>query len=221
METERFAAWTRTIGAMLSRREVVAAGLAAVGIERLRPDEVAAKPACKKSGKRCKGKQKGCKAKFCDTGLEAPFSIEAIWTNPATDHDTFLFVPNLPGNSFPSPHIDMTCTSAATAGGTLYPFAFASGDTLAGPGSEITSVKKLVDGRYEYHLQLHGPSPAADVTVRVVKKGKVVQSWSNPASALEDHWRVFSLTVADGRAVLEMLGDIVKQPFPLKDVCPT
>lgn len=220
MDASRFAAWTRTIGTALARRTLLAAGLAAVGIGQVSPDAIEAKDSCKKSGKPCKKKKKGCKAKFCETGLAAPFTIEANWTNPATDHDTFLFVPNLPGNAFPSPHIDMTCTSSKAFDGTVYPFAFVSGDAI-GPGNEVTTIKELVDGRYEYHLQLHGPSPADDVEVRLVQKGKVVQSWRNPASPLEDHWRVFSLTVAGKRVTLETLGDIVKQPFPLKDVCPS
>jgi hypothetical protein len=219
LNDKRFDAWTCRSGEPNSRRALVALGLAAAGSGRISPRALAAKPRCKKSGKRCKKKKSGCKAKYCATGLVAPLVIEANWTNPNSDHDIFLFVPNLPGNVDPSPHIDMTCASAQTTNGTVYPFAFASGDAI-GPGNEIMTIKKLVDGRYEFHVQLDVQTPANDVEVRLVKKGKVLQVWRNPASPEEDHWRVFSLTVKDGRGMLETIDDLVDQPIPLTDVCP-
>jgi hypothetical protein len=219
MDARRFDSWTRGIGAPTSRRTLTAIGLAAIAGGWSRPHALAARLRCKKGGQPCKKKQKGCKPRNCTNGLEAPLVIEANWTNSNTDHDTFLFVPNKQGNADPAPHIDMTCSSTKTANGSVYPFAFVSGDAL-GPGNEITTIKKLVDGRYEYHLQLDAQSPANDVTVRLMKKGKALQIWRNPASPQEDHWRVFSLTVQNGRARLETIDDIVDQPFPLTDVCP-
>jgi hypothetical protein len=218
MEGTRFDRWVRVVGARPTRRAVIAASLAALKSLSTRP-AAEGKERCKKSGKPCKSRKKGCKARYCETGLEAPFTIEAAWTNPQSDHDAFLFVPNAPGNVDPRPFIDMDCTPDIVANGDAYPFAFGSRDAYVGPGSETITVKTLIDGVYEYHLQLDSQTPANDATVRLIKNGKVLHSWSNPASPQEDHWRVFSLTAQKGRAVLQPIGDVIPQPQPITRLC--
>src|SRR4051812_21840583 len=69
---------------------------------------------CRKNGGKCKKKGGKCKAQFC---LAAPFTIEARWSNAASDHDTFLFVPNEEGNDDPFPHISVTRRTCRADGG--------------------------------------------------------------------------------------------------------
>src|SRR5688500_16240416 len=143
-------------------------GAAALGVTlagtALLPDEVAARKLCRKNGSRCKHESKRCKPRFCrvtSSGsqappnpptppgpqpltIQAPFTIEAVWTSPR-DHDTYFFVPNETGANLPSPFIDYSCNSSNTACETEYPFVCVNQDAT-GPGDEITTVTQLLDG---------------------------------------------------------------------------
>jgi hypothetical protein len=186
--------------------------------------ETAAKMRCRKNGNRCKKKRgKTCKAKFC---LKTPFTIAARWTNEETDHDTYLFVPNDVGADLPSPYIEFRCSSEDTDGGSLYPFAFVSGDAQ-GPGNEITTITRLLPGRYEYWILLYGPSPTGDLTVDLRNaNGRIMRSWSSPPnSSLETvGWHVFDLDGGTRKitSINETIDDSL--PFgahdPNRDVCP-
>jgi hypothetical protein len=178
---------------------VMAAGAAVLGGAML-PESAAAKKKkrsktgkgdlCLSNGSRCKKKGKKCKAGNC---LKTPFTIEAHWSSNI-DHDTYVFVPNAPGASQPSPYIGYDCDSARTNAGTLYPFAFVSQDAT-GPGDEVTMVKKLLAGTYEHWIDLE-PAPAGDLTVTLRNaNGKVVRSWDSPANPDSETapWHVFDI----------------------------
>ncbi len=147
---------------------------------------------CLNNGSRCRTKGGSCQAGNC---LQAPFTIAARWNNASTDHDTYLFVPNAPGATLPSPFIDIFCNSADTGGGGLYPFAFVSQDAT-GPGDEVTTVASLLNGRYEYWIELAGSAPAGDLTVELRNRnGQVVRSWISPANSTSSDfgWHVFDI----------------------------
>jgi hypothetical protein len=142
--------------------------------------------------KKRKKKKKRPQDKPCEPGkcLEAPFTIEARWTNAALDHYAFLVVPNASGASLSMPYLDYACTSGKTGAGGLYPFAFVN----PGPGSEVTTVASLLDGRYEYWISLHYPAPARELTVDLRNTGgQVIGSWISPANqdAARRGWHVF------------------------------
>jgi hypothetical protein len=170
-----------------------ALGAALAGASIWSEEAAAKKTLCRKNGSKCKKKSKKCKAKHC---LTAPFTIEASWTNVNSDHDTYLFVPNEAGATLPSPLIVYTCNPAMSdCEDDVYPFTCVSQDA-AGPGDEVTTVRKLIAGTYEYWIELQNPSPAGDLTVTLRKAtGKVVRSWSSPENGddLERGWHVFSI----------------------------
>ncbi len=146
---------------------------------------------CLNNGSHCRTKSKKCKAGNC---LQTPFSIEATWGNPSSQHDTFLFVPNAPGATLPFPYLDYGCHSGEVGGGDLYPFAFVSQDAK-GPGPEITFVAFLMDGKYEFWMQLDHPAPAGELTVTLRNpNGNVIRSWSSPENLTGDRaWHVFDI----------------------------
>jgi hypothetical protein len=158
-----------------------------------------AKQLCHKDGSRCKKKGKKCKAQFC---LRAPFTIEARWSNADSDHDTFLFVPNEDGNADPFPHINVTdraCRGDGGNDGSVYPFAFIDRDAQ-GPGNEITTVRSLLDGTYEYWIELAQPSAPGEVEVVLRNaSGKVLRSLTSPENANPNNeigWHVFDINGA-------------------------
>ena len=177
---------------------------------------------CLNNGSRCRTKGGSCQAGNC---LQAPFTIEARWSNPSTDHDTYLFVPNAPGASLPFPLIDYLCRSADTGDGGLYPFAFVSRDAQ-GPGDEVTTVASLMKGKYEYWIELDASSPTGDLTVALRNKnGRVVRSWSSPAhaSAEQGGWHVFDIQ-GEHRSITS-IDQLIDLPLPIAahddatDVC--
>jgi hypothetical protein len=149
---------------------------------------------CRVDGGHCKKKGKQCTSKNC---LKTPFTIEARWSPSTQDHDAFLFVPNEPGKSDPFPFIAYDCLSSDTNTGTLYPFAFMSGDAQ-GPGDEIATVQQLLAGKYEYWTLVHGPAAAGDLTVILRNaNGKVVGTWGGPPNPSATNeligWHVFDI----------------------------
>jgi hypothetical protein len=146
---------------------------------------------CLSNGSHCTKKSKKCTAKNC---LNTPFTIEARWSNPATDHDTFFFVPNDLGTNLPSPYISYACHSDSGAA-MHYPFAFVSQDAQ-GPGDEVTTITLLLDGTYEYWIELSRSSPVGDLMVTLRNpNGRALRSWSSPENASADDrgWHVFNI----------------------------
>ncbi len=203
MNPFQFDALTRVVTSGVSRRGLLrGVPAAALGLALARfPGEVEGKKKkrsgkskgdlCTSNGSRCKKKSGACQARFC---LQAPFTIAARWNNASTDHDTYLFVPNDAGAALPFPFIHHQCGSDDTNAGGVYPFAFVSQDAT-GPGDEVTTVKQLLNGRYEYWIELAASAPAGDLVVEVRNKdGRVVRSWISPENTSSDFgWHVFDI----------------------------
>jgi hypothetical protein len=229
MDAHRFDQLTRqfrNVASVIPRRRFLQGASAlgmVLGSTIVLSGETAAKMRCRKNGNRCKKRTKKCKTRYC---LRTPFTVEARWSNVETDHDTYLFVPNDAGADLPFPYIKFRCSSQDTDDGTLYPFAFVSGDAQ-GPGDEITTIRQLLPGTYEYWILLYAPSPAGDLTVNLRNaNGREMRSWTSPAnSSLETvGWHVFDLDGATRNiaSVNETIDDSL--PFgahdPNTDVCP-
>jgi hypothetical protein len=190
METHRFDDLVMTMRTRRSAIGLVAGIAALLGMGH---EQAAARNLCRKNGTSCKQESRRCKSKFC---LKTPFTIEARWPSGSQDHDAILFVPQAPGNSVPFPYIDYACLASDTNDGTLYPFAFSSGDAQ-GPGDEVITVRRLLAGKYEFWGRIHGPAAFGDLTVTLRNaNGKVVRAWSSPpnpsGSTLLD-WHVFDI----------------------------
>jgi hypothetical protein len=198
MNRSRFDRLVQNLGAEIGRRTLLqgAAALGAVVAGRAVLHDVAeAKILCRKTGASCNKKSKRCKAEFC---LKAPFTIEARWSNPSSDHDSFLFLPKMAGSNDPSPFISFHCNPGETndCEDDVYPFICVSQDA-AGPGDEITTVRRLLAGAYEYWIELAQSAPAGDLKVILRNaNGRAVRSWSSPANPDADDewgWHVFSI----------------------------
>ena len=198
MDSSRFDRFIQAFGVPTRRRTLLqgaaAFGAAVVGGAVL-SDGAEAKTLCRKNGASCKKKGKRCKAEFC---LKAPFTIEARWSNPTSDHDTFIFVPRKAGSNVPSPFIDYGCNPIETndCEDDVYPFMCGSQDAT-GPGDEITTVRRVLPGRYEYWIELAQSAPAGDLEVILRNgNGRVMRSWSSPVNPDPDDewgWHVFSI----------------------------
>jgi hypothetical protein len=180
------------------------------------------KALCLSNGSHCKKAGKKCKAKNC---LATPFTIEARWSNAASDHDTYLFVPNDIGRDLPSPYIDANCQSD-TGEALRYPFAFVSQEA-EGPGDEVTTIAFLLDGTYEYWIKLEESTAAGDLTVILRNaSGRVLRIWSSPENAVPDDrgWHVFN--IQGQTKSITSIDDVIngKPPGsvhdPYTDVCP-
>jgi hypothetical protein len=203
MDPSRFDALVKSANDPTSRRtlsqRVAALGVVVLGRVALRDRAQARKKSrvgkgllCSRTGSQCRKKGKTCKAGNC---LKTPFTIEARWSNPNTDHDTFVFVPNAPGASLPFPYFNYNCRSDDTGAGQLEPFAYVSQDAL-GPGDEVTTVAFLLNGKYEYWMNLDYPAPAGDLTVALRNQnGNVIRSWKSPANPGQPKrgWHVFDI----------------------------
>ena len=203
-------------------RGASALGVALYGASKLH-GAVAAKPRCRKNGSRCRKKEKKRRAKHC---LKTPFTIEARWSNPETDHDTYLFVPNNVGANLPAPYIEFRCSSDATNAGALYPFAFVNQDAQ-GPGDEITTIAQLLPGAYKCWVLLYGPSPVGDLTVSLRNAtGRVMRSWTSPEnpSLPTLGWHVFDIDGATRviTSIDELIDDTLPNGAhdPNTEVCP-
>jgi hypothetical protein len=180
------------------------------------------KALCLSNGSHCKKPSKKCAAKNC---LDTPFTIEARWSNPGTDHDTFLFVPQDLGSDLPAPFIDYSCHSD-TGTAQHYPFASISQDAT-GPGDEVTTVAFLLDGTYEYWIELSDLSPAGDLTVTLRNaNGRVLRTWNSPENLTADDrgWHVFNIQghTKSITAIDDLINDTLPGGAhdPYADVCP-
>jgi len=146
---------------------------------------------CRPNGERCGNPGQTCNATFC---LNAPLTIEAIWTVPA-DHDSYLFVPPENAPTGPSPLIDYDCDAASHTCEDGHPFACASGDETSAD-SEVTTIFALLGGRYEYWIELNDSTAAGELMIVLREAGgRIVQQWANPANpaATDKSWHVFDI----------------------------
>jgi hypothetical protein len=199
---------------------------------------------CRANGSPCTKKSNRCTRSLCQRsstaalthtpdggGGGAPLTIEAVWTEDR-DHDTFLFVPNEAGSTVPSPWIDYSCNPADSGcEDNVYPFACVSQDAT-GPGNEITTVRTLLAGTYEYWIEVDFESPAGDITVNLKNiGGTVVRSWRSPPNPDRDldgtsaqmGWHVFNFEGGTGAvtSVNETIdGHPVRAHNPSTEVCP-
>lgn len=200
MDAHQFDRFSRRLVSLqgTSPRRTLLQGTAALGTAlagtAVWSDPAEAKARCRKNGTKCKKKSKTCKAKHC---LTTPFTIEAHWSSVDIDHDTYLFVPNEAGATLPSPLIVYTCTPPSTdCENDVYPFSCVSQDAV-GPGDEVTTVRRLIPGKYEYWIELDNPSPAGDLSVTLRRpSGSVIRGWTSPANpdvSKEKGWHVFDV----------------------------
>jgi hypothetical protein len=224
MKPTRFDALAGSLASPTSRRALVrrAASLGVVVLGRMALlDPVQARKRkrsgqnpgdlCASNGSQCKKKSKKCKAGNC---LHTPFTIEARWSNPASDHDTYVFMPNVPGASVLFPFFSYTCNSDDAGAGGLEPFAFVDRDA-EGPGDEITTVAFLLDGKYEYWIELAELAPARDLTVTLrTATGRGIRSWNSPAnpSPYERGWHVFD--IQGERKSITSVDRLIADPLP-------
>jgi hypothetical protein len=158
--------------------------------------------------------------------MNAPFTIEAIWTESTADHDTVLFVPQENEATGPFPFIHHGCNPDDGCAAT-YPFACVSRDAQ-GPGNEITTVHELLPGTYEYWIELYTTTPASELTI-VLKDsgGRVMRRWQNPANPVNKQvgWHVFDVDGRHGRvtAIDELIDEALERGAhdPNTNVCPS
>lgn len=209
MNGSRFDTWTRRRFGLAAGGFTVAALLGLAEAE-----DAAAKTLCRKNGVKCKKKSKKCQPKFC---LRAPFTIEARWSNDLSDHDTYLFVPGEAGSNDPSPWIAVDCRpSTSHCEDAVHPFTCVNQDAQ-GPGNEITTVRRLLAGAYEYWIELDFPSPTGDVEVILRNaNGRVMGSWSSPKNVLDKRigWHVFDLTIAGATRSITAVDEVTASALP-------
>ncbi len=180
---------------------------------------------CRPDGRPCKRKKPACKPKFC---LGAPLSIEAIWTQTGTDHESYLFVPNAAGDASPAPYIKDNCNPTnSDCEDDVYPFACVSQDA-DGPPGEVTTIRRLLPGTYEYWMEVYTDSPPGDLQVTLRdKNGRAVRAWTGPTTGSIDEvtWHVFDLDGSTGRVrSVDQLGNLSFLPNaahdPASAICP-
>jgi hypothetical protein len=152
-------------------------------------------PRCMINGRLCDRTEKQCQSQLC---LHTPFTIEASWTSTG-DQDAYLIVPAQDASTGPDPYLNFACNSGNSQCKTAYPYSCIDEDQT-GPGDGVTTVHKLLPGRYEYWIQLHDGTAAGAVTIVLHSDGRVVQQWTNPAnmSGSEQGWHVFDVDGARG-----------------------
>jgi hypothetical protein len=180
---------------------------------------------CRPGGSTCRKGTKACKPKFC---LGAPVTIEAAWSKPGTDHETYLFVPNAAGASLDAPHISDICNPDRSAcEEDRYPYACVNRNA-DGPGGEVTTIRRLLPGTYEYWISVYTDSPAGDLAVTLRdQNGRIVRTWVAPPTGSIDElsWHVFDLDGSTGRVTsLDRAIGTGNLPFDAHDpavrVCP-
>ena len=177
-----------------------------------------AAPLCTRSGKRCDTAGADCQPSYC---LKPPFSIAAVWATIDADHDTVLYVPAGDATTGPFPYVYYGCNPGNSFCVEAYPFACVDRDAT-GPGNEITTIYRLLPGRYEYWIQLEKKVPAGDLLVTLSDgSGRVVREWSSPANATNDQveWHVFDI---DPDASIVSIDALPHDGFPAgdTDICP-
>lgn len=230
MDELRFDRLTRRVVGMTSRRTLLGSAAVAgwAGLEAV-TDQAQAKgkkggndrgkgtgkdkALCRANGSSCKKKNNTCAAANC---LKAPLTIEALWSTDS-DHDTYLFVPAENGSSDPFPYVDYTCTPEdSDCDAKSYPFVCVSEDAT-GPGDEITTVRKLFSGKYEYWIELDSGIPAGELNVILRNaNGRVVRSWRNPAAPGNDQlgWHVFDLVVSAKKTTVVSIDTVIGDSLP-------
>ena len=138
-------------------------------------------------------------------------------------------MPNEEGASLPAPYIDYTCNPVdSPCADDVYPFICVSQDAT-GPGDEVTTVRSLIPGTYEYWIELYQSSPEGDLEVTLRNKGgNFIRSWispANPNAASQIGWHVFDIN-GKTRSILsvdETIADSMPSGAhdPNTDVCPT
>lgn len=150
--------------------------------------------------------------------MRGPLKVTVVSSVPAASK-TFLFVPKEDGATGHAPYIETQCAPSIPCD-TQYPFActYSSG---------LTEFYALLDGRYEYWVNLAPGTTAGEVTVTLRDRTeRVVNTWENPAGdpMNERGWHVFDLdgkrgtvTSIDERATGALPGTAYD---PNTDVCP-
>jgi hypothetical protein len=165
-----------------------------------------------------------CRTDLC---LSAPLTIEAFGAQPV-DNVTYLFVPPRDAATGPAPCIEFSCHHAGHPCEREYPFACVD-PVLIGVGSEVTTISRLLPGRYEYWIEVPSETPAGGLTVIMDDTdGREVRQWTNPAPASPGRfsWHVFDIDGANGRVIdIDEAIDGNNLPDdahdPHTDVCPT
>jgi hypothetical protein len=152
----------------------------------------------------------------------------AAWTT-TSDHDTYVFVPqDVTGPFVESPYIDFDCNDSDDACEEEYPFVCVDEDEQDA-GDEIATFYALLQGTYEYWIELDDPTPAGEVTVNLVNSaGNVIRSWSSPEVPNNPNqvgWHVFDIDGSTGIVtsvdVVDLSGDMPNVAHsPNTDVCP-
>lgn len=210
MDQHQFVTVARSLTGLPSRRHLLhglaGAGLV-LGVARW-PEAAEAKKKrrpkrrtglCRKNGSACARPGKTCQQRYC---LNAPFTIEASWPEQA-GNAIVLFLPPQNATTGPAPYIHDGCKPDEYDCEGTYPFACLDGDAQSA-GDEITTIHRLLPGRYEYWVDLYAPSPAGVVTVAIeAANGRDVRAWTNPSTAALDSsaWRVFDVDGGDGRVI--------------------
>jgi hypothetical protein len=200
--------------------------LAAPGIDAKRKrkrKKKARKGLCRSDGAPCRTPGNNCKKQFC---LNTPFTIEALGTQPL-DGATYLFVPPQDATTGPAPYTAYSCNRDGYPCELEYPFACVDG-VQTEVGIEVTSIYRLLPGRYEYWLEVPRGTPAGAVAVILNdNNGRGVQQWTNPApdSPSRFGWHIFDIDGASGRVIaIDQLIDNANLPETAHDpqtyVCP-
>jgi hypothetical protein len=202
----RFDDMTRRLSGLPSRRQLLG-GVVATAFGLGVPDLADGKKKRRKKGKK-KRKGRGgrgqtpgdvCRTELC---LSAPFTIEAFGAQLGDDV-TYLFVPPQDATTGPAPYIEYVCSQADHPCEQEYPFACIN-RVLIGVGGEVTTIFRLLPGRYEYWLQVPSATPAGALTVILRgNDGRILRQWTSPAPVSQGRfgWHVFDIDGANGRVI--------------------
>jgi hypothetical protein len=122
-------------------------------------------------------------------------------------------VPKQNPRTGPGPYLNFACNDTNPKCGSAYPFACINGDDV-GPGEGITTVHKLLAGRYEFWIQVRDDTPAGEIEITLRDTGgRVVETWTNPdVSGDERGWHVFDI---DGkRGSITTIDALADQTLP-------
>jgi len=219
MDPSQCSAWTHR------RFGLAASGLVAslMGLGQTK-NVAAGRARCTPVGKACRRRSANCQADNC---LQTPFTIVANWANQSLDHDTYLFIPTANGSTDPVPYISYACNPADSGcEQDVYPFTCVSGDAT-GPGPETTTVRKLLNGRDEYWVELYAPATPGDLSITLGNKGGAKVRSGRGRGTLDGNqgaWHVFAIDGKTGgitsvdRKLNATLAD--GNHNPNTDICP-
>ena len=123
-----------------------------------------------------------------------------------------FFVPNDLGAGLPFPFIDFLCHSDSGTG-MHYPFAFVSQDAR-GPGDEVTTITLLLNGTYEYWMELAGASPAEIYGDAAQRERPCPALLDQPGASTADQrgWHVFNIQGSTGSII--SFDDLINDDLP-------